>query len=1553
MLGMPDGGEMTRTVVTTIDFENNAIPTGWTNTNSMAVVSNPIPNSSTSNGSYCLSTNGKQSCSLTSGLFVNVVSVSIDASRTSNNTVTNLYIDFSTDENFSANNTQSVNVTNIPKNAWASTTLTLPQKANGYVRIRWSGNSTAVKYIDNIEIACDEGPSATPTTTLIDNTNLTNLDLANGTNAGYLTAEVYDENDNPITGATVTWSSSDNNIANVDANGNVALVSTGPVTITAEYAGVTGQYQPSDDTYSFTVVNTAPYMWVNPYQREWRNETAESFSIAYYNMQNPAPDNFSLVYYTDNTFTTIASAPAWVTMAIAEDNGDFNVEATNITANTTGTSRFIYYKVNYNNGGTIVESNGVEVSQAPSYVLTIAPMSNISLTILNNLGNTVNSGGRVAYFSEVILEPVPTTGYTLGSLAVTYVDNNQQQQTVSLTDNQDGTYSFYMPEYDVTVSATAQAPMTVAEALDPNNTYPMNDVYVTGVISRITEEATSNYFNVSYYISSDGSTSSDELYVYRGKYLNGDPYNQEGLIAVGDEVVIYGNVINYQGTIEFAQNNYITSLIHVEAPTFSPASGTYSTLQTVTLSCSTTGANIYYTMDGSEPTAASTLYSAPIANVPFGTTIKARAFVGNAFSAVASATYETTQSISIGIVGLGISNIESFDFGAMNLTDITPADASDFSFAFYDYNTGAAVSAPSWFTPGVYSQVNGLNETEYYVYIYDIDDNANGSFRDVNMKVVYTPTGVESNAIYIWQYPSYALTVTQNQGVAQVALEAVIPDGSFVTKQSGDNFTAIGEVHITPTAATGYAITGVTYTCSNQSPATETATDEGNGVYSFYMPQGATTVDITVEQAVAVNYSVNGVAQQVSVAPSSFVLPTSADLNNDFVFAGWTTDPNDVSNIIAAGTVPTTLTGVTFYAVYARQEATGTVNCYERVTSAQSDWAGDYLIAYDDETFADGRIGGTSTNGIGGKDVSVDLSEYISNNQIPVANGDTYHVTLEAITEGGNTFVLKTQDGKYNYQTSNSNGLASTDNKSTAANYPITVTFTSANDIKLALGGNATGAVFRYNSDGYFRFYKNGGQEAVYLYKKVTATQYNSVYYTRVFMNETATADITIAGPSIVPSGYYLNMHENASTVHNFVNSTTANFVVEDGAAFYGGTIGGDNANGIAKKNITGYGTSTTDNYVLIASPFDNLNPAATVAMTNMLTGNYDLYKYDQSETEEWVNYKDQTSGSFYLNANNGYLYANSADMTLEFRGQLNSANNQVPLVNNQSADMPGWNLIGNSRTYPATIAQPYYRLNADGNGLNATTESTAINPMEGVFVHYEPTMSQTVTFTMALPTTGGNSEPETEQINISVSRNRGASTGSAATLDNAIVRFDGGAMLGKFRLNDNATELYMLQGGKEMAIVSAQAQGEMPVSFKAAENGTYTLSVEVNNVEMNYLHLIDNMTGADVDLLATPSYTFEAKTSDYASRFRLVFSANSISEDADGDNAFAYFNGSNWTISNMGEATLQVVDVMGRVISSEQINGNTEININQPAGVYMLRLVSGDSVKVQKVVVR
>lgn len=76
----------------------------------------------------------------------------------------------------------------------------------------------------------------------------------------------------------------------------------------------------------------------------------------------------------------------------------------------------------------------------------------------------------------------------------------------------------------------------------------------------------------------------------------------------------------------------------VAAPTFSPAGGTYTSAQNVTISTTTSGATVYYTTDGSIPTGHSTAYSTPIP-VSGNMTIKAIAVKGGVSSTVVTATY--------------------------------------------------------------------------------------------------------------------------------------------------------------------------------------------------------------------------------------------------------------------------------------------------------------------------------------------------------------------------------------------------------------------------------------------------------------------------------------------------------------------------------------------------------------------------------------------------------------------------------------------------------------------------------------------------------------------------------------------------------------------------------------------------------------------------------------------------------------------------------------------------------------------------------------------------
>lgn len=77
---------------------------------------------------------------------------------------------------------------------------------------------------------------------------------------------------------------------------------------------------------------------------------------------------------------------------------------------------------------------------------------------------------------------------------------------------------------------------------------------------------------------------------------------------------------------------------NVSAPVFSPAAGEVESGASVTITCATDGADIYYTTDGSTPDATKTKYTAPVA-ITEDTSFKAIAIKGDKSSSVTSAAY--------------------------------------------------------------------------------------------------------------------------------------------------------------------------------------------------------------------------------------------------------------------------------------------------------------------------------------------------------------------------------------------------------------------------------------------------------------------------------------------------------------------------------------------------------------------------------------------------------------------------------------------------------------------------------------------------------------------------------------------------------------------------------------------------------------------------------------------------------------------------------------------------------------------------------------------------
>lgn len=110
-------------------------------------------------------------------------------------------------------------------------------------------------------------------------------------------------------------------------------------------------------------------------------------------------------------------------------------------------------------------------------------------------------------------------------------------------------------------------PYTVAQAraaIDAGE--GVENVYATGIVSEIVTAYSSQFGNITYNISTDGTTTADQLQSYRGKSYNGDNFTSADDIQVGDEVVIYGNLTKYGSTYEFAANNQLVSLKRTDVP---------------------------------------------------------------------------------------------------------------------------------------------------------------------------------------------------------------------------------------------------------------------------------------------------------------------------------------------------------------------------------------------------------------------------------------------------------------------------------------------------------------------------------------------------------------------------------------------------------------------------------------------------------------------------------------------------------------------------------------------------------------------------------------------------------------------------------------------------------------------------------------------------------------------------------------------------------------------------------------------------------------------------
>ena len=192
----------------------------------------------------------------------------------------------------------------------------------------------------------------------------------------------------------------------------------------------------------------------------------------------------------------------------------------------------------------------------------------------------------------------------------------------------------------------------------------------------------------------------------------------------------------------------------VSTPTLTPAPGSYNDSVTITISNATEEAEIYYTLDGSEPTKASTPYSAPI-TINSSTDVRARAFKnGIEPSSILNGHYE----IIIDTTAPEISNAKTISANEIELVFSEPIQPNELiNTENYSIDNGASIESVVATTPDNSTVVLTTSEltpdTVYTITINNItDESGNQIAANSQFQVTYTEVELPVSLQQHWDF---------------------------------------------------------------------------------------------------------------------------------------------------------------------------------------------------------------------------------------------------------------------------------------------------------------------------------------------------------------------------------------------------------------------------------------------------------------------------------------------------------------------------------------------------------------------------------------------------------------------------------------------------------------------------------------------------------------------------------------------------------------------------------------------------------------------------------
>ena len=292
--------------------------------------------------------------------------------------------------------------------------------------------------------------------------------------------------------------------------------------------------------------------------------------------------------------------------------------------------------------------------------------------------------------------------------------------------------------------------------------------------------------------------------------------------------------------------------------------------------------------------------------------------------------------------------------------------------------------------------------------------------------------------------------------------------------------------------------------------------------------------------------------------------------------------------------------------------------------------------------------------------------------------------------------------------------------------------------------------------------------------------------------------------------------------------------------------------------------------------------------------------------------------------------------------------------------------LIDNSFAIRDDDGKQYLFYTYEASSNEGYTATNLIHPHQGFFVRVNDDKgvgSYNLTFTNAMRVSGNLAENHPFRgshlnyplVNLLCFDSQGHR--DLTTVEVGRPELGGGHKMFKF-VNGDARLYARLEGGSYQTLFTPTGVNEVPVCFEAQNDGSFKLQWNTLHGDFYYLHLIDNLTGADIDMLDTDEYRFEGRTSDYASRFKLVFRCTGVEEQYDNNNTgsetFAFISDGNIIVlTDARSASLQVIDMLGRILLTHQVTSDFRLPTSDfSPGVYVLRLINGSDIKTQKLII-